>query len=134
MTSAVTCGPWSALKTELREDGEAQRLTPREIEDSEFVLDVQTIVVAVGQGANPPLLTRRLPGLELNEDGTIAVHDRFGATSIPPRIWAGGDAVTGAAVVITAMGGRGGKRRQRAYTITCRRKGTAGKKKAEGMS
>ncbi len=118
------------LKTELREDGEAQRLTPREIEDSEFVLDVQTIVIAVGQGANP-LLTRRLPGLELNEDGTIAVHDRFGATSIP-RIWAGGDAVTGAAVVITAMGA--GKRAAEGIHNYLQAQGHSGQKKAEGVS
>ncbi len=89
-------------KMELVTDGQTERPLPREMEGSEFLLAADTIVVAVGQGPNP-LLTRRLPGLMLNENGTIKTYDDYGATSLP-RIWAGGDAVTGAAVVITAMG------------------------------
>lgn len=98
-------------KVELIANGETDRPEPREIPASEFLLETDTIVVAVGQGPNP-LLTRRLPGLELSKKGTILAYDDFGATSIP-GIWAGGDVVTGAAVVITAMG--------------------AGKKAAEGI-
>ena len=65
-------------------------------------MELDTVIIAVGQGPNP-LLTRRLPGLALNEKGNIVVFDEYGATSIQ-GIWAGGDAVSGAATVISAMG------------------------------
>jgi glutamate synthase (NADPH/NADH) small chain len=77
------------------------RRSPVEIKDSNFVLDVDMVVMAIGQGANP-LLKQTTPDLAVNKRGNITV-DATGATSIP-GIFAGGDIVTGAATVISAMG------------------------------
>jgi glutamate synthase (NADPH/NADH) small chain len=59
-------------------------------------------VIAVGTGSNP-LMTRSTPGLALNKWGYITVNEETGETSIP-GVFAGGDIVTGAATVISAMG------------------------------
>lgn len=77
------------------------RPIPRPIEGSRFVLDVDMVIVAIGQGPNP-LLAGMLPQLEKGKDGTIAV-DGEGRTSLS-RFYAGGDIATGAATVILAMG------------------------------
>jgi len=90
------------IKMELGEPDESGRRRPIPIKDSEFVMDIDTIVVAIGQGANP-LLTQATPDLELNKKGYIQVNEENGQTSIP-QVFAGGDIVTGAATVIAAMG------------------------------
>jgi len=94
---------------ELGEPDASGRRRPVPVEGSEFFVDVDTVIVAVGQGPNP-LLTQRTGDLELNRRGNIEVRDECGATSIP-GVWAGGDIVTGAATVISAMGA--GKRAAR---------------------
>lgn len=69
---------------------------------SEFVLDVQTVIIAIGNSPNP-LIKNTTPGLETQQWGGIVADDETGATS-KPNVYAGGDAVTGAATVILAMG------------------------------
>lgn len=90
------------VRMELGEPDSSGRRRPVEIPGSQFTLKVDTVIVAVGQGANP-LLTTRVEGLELNKWGNIATADESGATSIP-GVWAGGDIATGASTVISAMG------------------------------
>ena len=88
-------------KMELGEPDSSGRRRPEVIPGSEFVLDCDTVVVAIGTKANP-LLTATCPELKLNKWGNI-VADENGATSIP-GVFAGGDIVRGAATVILAMG------------------------------
>ena len=102
-------GGMECIRMELGEPDASGRRRPVPVEGSEFFVDVDTVIVAVGQGPNP-LLTQRTGDLELNRRGNIEVHDEYGATSIP-GVWAGGDIVTGAATVISAMGA--GKRAAR---------------------
>jgi len=90
------------IQMKLGEPDESGRRRPIPIENSEFIMDMDTVVVAIGQGANP-LLTRATSGLELNKRGYIQINEESGQTSIP-QIFAGGDIVTGAATVIAAMG------------------------------
>lgn len=98
-------GNWvSGLKCQrmaLGEPDESGRRRPKPIEGSEFVLECDAVVVAIGTRANP-LLTATCPDLKLNKWGNIEV-DKHGMTSIP-GIFAGGDIVRGAATVILAMG------------------------------
>jgi glutamate synthase (NADPH/NADH) small chain len=89
-------------KMELGEPDASGRRRPVPIKGSEYTLDVDTVVVAIGQGPNPILL-RNTPGLSLNKRGYIEVDPETLATNIP-GIYAGGDIVTGAATVIAAMG------------------------------
>ena len=89
------------LKYELGEPDASGRRRPVAIEGSEFVMDIDTVVVAIGQGPNP-LVPRTTKGLELTKRGNI-VADEKAATS-KPGVYAGGDVVTGAATVILAMG------------------------------
>jgi len=89
------------LRYELGEPDESGRRRPVPIEGSEFRIDVDTVVIAIGNGANP-LLRETTPGLEFNKWGNI-VADEQGRTSLP-GVWAGGDIVLGAATVILAMG------------------------------
>jgi len=89
------------IRYELGEPDASGRRRPVPIEGSEYVMDVDTVVVAIGQGPNP-LVPRTTKGLELTKRGNI-VADENGATS-KPGIFAGGDVVTGAATVILAMG------------------------------
>jgi len=88
-------------KMKLGEPDSSGRRRPEIIPGSEFVLDCDTVVVAIGTKANP-LLTATCPELKLNKWGNI-VADENGATSIP-GVFAGGDIVRGAATVILAMG------------------------------
>jgi glutamate synthase (NADPH/NADH) small chain len=104
------------IKMELGEPDASGRRRPVPIPGSEFTMDVDTIIIAVGQGPNP-LLARATEGLALNRRGNIEVRDEYGATSIP-GVWAGGDIVTGAATVISAMGA--GKRAARGIDIWLR--------------
>lgn len=97
------------IRMELGEPDESGRRRPVPIKGSEFRMEMDTVVIAIGQGANPLLLSR-IPGLELNKKGYIEA-DEDGATSLK-GVFAGGDIVTGAATVISAMGA--GKRAARA--------------------
>ncbi len=87
---------------ELGEPDESGRRTPRAIPDSEFVLDVDAVIMSIGTSPNP-LIKSTTEGLEVNRRGGIVVEEGTGLTS-HPAVWAGGDAVTGAATVILAMG------------------------------
>ena len=87
---------------ELGEPDESGRRRPVPIPGSEFVIPIDTVVVAIGQGPNP-LLLETIPGLQLNRRGYIAADAETGATSLA-GVFAGGDIVTGAATVISAMG------------------------------
>ncbi len=89
------------IKMELGEPDASGRRSPVAIKGSEYVLDVDMVVMAIGQGPNP-LIKDTTPDLEVNKRGNI-VADEVGATSIP-GVFAGGDIVTGAATVISAMG------------------------------
>ena len=90
------------LKMELGEPDASGRRRPVAIEGSEFELDCDLCIVAVGSGANP-LLTESTPDLKLNQWGYISADEETGKT-YKPGVWAGGDIVTGAATVILAMG------------------------------
>ncbi|KTE89809.1 NADPH-dependent glutamate synthase [Desulfitobacterium hafniense] len=94
---SLTC-----LRYELGEPDASGRRKPVPIPGSEFEIEVDTVVVAIGQGPNP-LVTQSTEGLELNKWGNIVVNEETLETSIP-GVFAGGDIVTGAATVILAMG------------------------------
>ena len=89
------------IKCRLGEPDESGRRRPVQIPGSEFTLDVDTVIVAIGNAANP-LLTQSTPGLALNKWGNIVVDENC-RTSIE-GVYAGGDIVLGAATVILAMG------------------------------
>lgn len=89
------------IKMELGEPDAKGRRRPVPIEGSEFVLDVDTVVIAIGTSPNP-LIKSTTKGLEVNAHGGIIVNEN-GLTS-REGVYAGGDAVTGAATVISAMG------------------------------
>jgi glutamate synthase (NADPH/NADH) small chain len=90
------------LKMELGEPDDSGRRRPVPIEGSEFELECDLVIVAVGAGANP-LLTQSTEGLVLNKWGYIQADLKTGKTT-KKRVWAGGDIVTGSATVILAMG------------------------------
>jgi glutamate synthase (NADPH/NADH) small chain len=90
------------LKMELGEPDESGRRRPVPIDGSEFYMDCDLCVVAVGSGANP-LLTQSTQKLQLNKWGYIVADPETGKTKMK-GVWAGGDIVTGAATVILAMG------------------------------
>jgi glutamate synthase (NADPH/NADH) small chain len=90
------------IKMELGEPDESGRRRPVPIEGSNFELETDLVVIAVGAGANP-LITSTTPGLEMNKWGYIVADSATGKT-MKPRVWAGGDIVTGQATVILAMG------------------------------
>jgi glutamate synthase (NADPH/NADH) small chain len=90
------------IQMELGEPDDSGRRRPIPIKGSEFILDVDVVVVSVGTGANP-LLTQSTPGLKLNKWGYVEVDEKTGVTSLP-GVYAGGDIVRGAATVILAMG------------------------------
>ena len=95
--TAIEC-----LKYELGEPDASGRRSPVPIPGSEFTLDVDTVVVAVGNASNP-LIPATTEGLEINKRGNIVVNPETNMTSIP-GVFAGGDIVLGAATVILAMG------------------------------
>ena len=92
----------TGLKMELGEPDASGRRRPVPIEGSEFDLDCDLAIIAVGAGPNP-LLTKSTEGLELNKWGYIVANEEDGKTS-KKGVWAGGDIVTGSATVILAMG------------------------------
>ena len=89
------------VRMELGEPDASGRRRPVEKPDSNFILDVETVVIAIGQGPNP-LIQNTTPGMETNKHGNI-VADETGKTT-KEGVFAGGDIVTGAATVILAMG------------------------------
>ena len=89
------------IKMELGEPDASGRRRPVPIKGSEFDMDVDTVIIAIGTGPNP-IIMQTTPGLETTKRGNIAA-DELGATS-KPGVFAGGDIVTGAATVILAMG------------------------------
>lgn len=90
------------LKMELGEPDESGRRRPVPLEGSNFELETDLVVIAVGAGANP-LVTSTTPGLVTNKWGYIQADLDTGKTK-KPRVWAGGDIVSGQATVILAMG------------------------------
>jgi glutamate synthase (NADPH) small chain len=89
------------VRMELGEPDASGRGRPRAVPGSEFTLDCDVVVVAIGTKANP-LLTATCPDLRLNKRGNIETSED-GMTSVP-GVFAGGDIVRGAATVILAMG------------------------------
>ena len=89
------------VRMELGEPDASGRRRPVEKKGSNFVLDVDTVVIAIGQGPNP-LIQDTTPGMQTNKHGNI-VADENGKTT-KEGVFAGGDIVTGAATVILAMG------------------------------
>ncbi|MBN2455367.1 MAG: NADPH-dependent glutamate synthase [Sedimentisphaerales bacterium] len=94
--TAIEC-----LRFELGEPDESGRRRPIPIEGSEFRMDVDTVIIAIGNAANP-LIQQTTPGLEFNKWGNIIVDENC-RTSLE-GVYAGGDIVLGAATVILAMG------------------------------
>jgi glutamate synthase (NADPH/NADH) small chain len=89
-------------KMQLGEPDASGRARPVPIPDSEFVLPVDNVILAIGTTPNP-LLTRTTAGLLTNAKGCLLADENTGLTS-KKRVFAGGDAVTGAATVILAAG------------------------------
>jgi glutamate synthase (NADPH/NADH) small chain len=87
---------------ELGEPDESGRRRPVVKEGSEFVIDVDEVIVALGTRPNP-LISSTTPGLETTRHGTVVADEETGKT-VKDRVWAGGDIVTGSATVISAMG------------------------------
>ncbi len=95
--TAVRCN-----RMQLGEPDASGRRRPVPIEGDFFTVEIDTAIVAIGNRSNP-LIPQSTPGLELNRHGNIVADPQTGRTS-RPRVWAGGDIVTGAATVILAMG------------------------------
>ena len=90
------------IKMELGEPDASGRRSPVEVPGSEFVLDCDCVIMSIGTSPNP-LIKSTTKGLEINRRGGIVVVEETGKTSLD-GVYAGGDAVTGAATVILAMG------------------------------
>ena len=94
------CG-MKCVRMELGEPDASGRRRPVEIPGSEFILDVDTVVMSLGTNPNP-LIRSTTPGLDTNRKGCLIVDENEMTTR--EGVFAGGDAVTGAATVILAMG------------------------------
>ncbi len=90
------------IRMELGEPDESGRRRPIEVEGSEFEMDVDTVIMSLGTSPNP-LISSTTKGLEINRRKCIVAEEATGKTS-KEAVYAGGDAVTGAATVILAMG------------------------------
>ena len=90
------------IRMELGEPDASGRRRPVEVAGSEFIIDVDTVIMSLGTSPNP-LITSTTEGLEVNKWKCIVADEETGATS-KEGVYAGGDAVTGAATVILAMG------------------------------
>jgi len=90
------------IEMELGEPDESGRRRPVPRKGSEYLLDVDMVVCALGTTANP-IIAQSTPGLKVNRWGYIEVDEATGMSSVP-GLFAGGDIVTGAATVILAMG------------------------------
>ena len=89
------------IKMKLGEPDASGRCRPIEIENSEFILDVDSVIMSLGTSPNP-LIRTTTPGIEANKRGCLIVDENMKTTK--DGVYAGGDAVTGAATVILAMG------------------------------
>jgi glutamate synthase (NADPH/NADH) small chain len=87
---------------QLGEPDQSGRRRPVPIEGSEFEMEVDTVIMALGTNPNP-LVFVDAKGLERTKYGTTVADQATGRTT-KPRVWAGGDVMTGAATVISAMG------------------------------
>jgi glutamate synthase (NADPH/NADH) small chain len=94
------CG-LECIRMELGKPDDSGRRRPVAIKDSNFIMDADTIVIAIGQNPNP-LLSKASPDLKTREDGTIEVDKNY--MSSIPGVFAAGDIITGADTVISAMG------------------------------
>ncbi len=94
------CG-MECIKMELGEPDESGRRRPVAVEDSNYVLEVDTVIMSIGTSPNP-LIRTTTTGLEANKRGCLVVDEDMLTTK--EGVYAGGDAVTGAATVILAMG------------------------------
>ncbi|MGN0376721.1 MAG: NADPH-dependent glutamate synthase [Suilimivivens sp.] len=90
------------IRMELGEPDESGRRRPVEVPGSEFTIDVDTVIMSLGTSPNP-LISSTTEGLEVNKWKCIVADEEFGKTT-KEGVYAGGDAVTGAATVILAMG------------------------------
>ena len=90
------------IKQELGEPDASGRRRPVPVEGSNYILDVETVIIAIGQSPNP-LIRHTTPGLECQKWGGIIVNEETMESS-KENVYAGGDTVTGAATVILAMG------------------------------
>jgi glutamate synthase (NADPH/NADH) small chain len=90
------------IKMELGEPDASGRRRPVEVPGSEFVLDVDTVIMSIGTSPNP-LIRSTTPGVDANKHGCLIVNEETNQTT-KEGVYAGGDAVTGAATVILAMG------------------------------
>ena len=90
------------IKMELGEPDESGRRRPVEVKDSEFVMELDTVIMSLGTSPNP-LISSTTEGLEVNKWKCIVADENDGKTT-KEGVYAGGDAVTGAATVILAMG------------------------------
>ena len=90
------------IKMELGEPDDSGRRRPIPIEGSEFTMELDTVIVAIGNKPNP-LIPQTMPELQTTKWGTIVVDEETMVTSVP-GVYAGGDIVSGAATVILAMG------------------------------
>lgn len=90
------------IRMELGEPDSTGRRRPVPVEGSNFIMEVDTVVVAIGNSSNP-LVPKSTPGLEVNKWGNIVADPETGRTS-RQGVWAGGDIVTGGATVILAAG------------------------------
>lgn len=90
------------VRMELSEPDESGRRRPVEIKGSEFIMDVDTVIMSLGTSPNP-LISHTTKGLDINKRKCIVAEEHTGKTS-RDGVYAGGDAVTGAATVILAMG------------------------------
>lgn len=92
----------TCIRMELGEPDESGRRRPAPVPGSEFTIDVDTVIMSLGTSPNP-LISSTTEGLEVNKWKCIVADEEFGKTS-KEGVYAGGDAVTGAATVILAMG------------------------------
>ena len=99
--NGFVCG-MKVIKCELGEPDEKGRRRPVEVAGSEYVIDVDCVIMSIGTSPNP-LIKNTTEGLTVNRHGGIIVEEATGKTS-KEGVYAGGDAVTGAATVILAMG------------------------------
>jgi glutamate synthase (NADPH/NADH) small chain len=90
------------VKQRLSEPDQSGRRRPEPIEGSNFTLDIDTAVIAIGQSPNP-IIQQTTEGLQTTRHGTIVVNEETMQTALP-GVYAGGDVVSGAATVISAMG------------------------------
>ncbi len=95
--SAIEC-----IQMKLGEPDDSGRRRPIPIEGSEFTMDIDVVVVAIGNRPNP-LVPSTTEGLDTTKWGTLVADEETGKTT-KDMVWAGGDIVTGAATVISAMG------------------------------